>query len=251
MNIKKKQPLDEGHNKQVKTYFNNTNNYLNNNANIALRKYIIQSLIGQPVNSSILDIGCGNGELSLQYSKHNKLDYLDISENMINIVKSNLNQNQLKANNLIVGEVLSYDFNKRYDIILCVGVLAHVSSVNSVINKTKNLLKEDGCIIFQFTNYSNIMGKILIGYYKMVASHPNSNLKHSLNKITLKHFINQIELNNLEIDGVYSYLSLLPGMGRLSKSIRLEYQTKTLKNGFSFFGSEIFIKVVSTKKEKN
>ena len=92
MNIKKQESFDADQNEQIKTYFNNTNSYLKNNANIALRKDIIKSLIGQIVNSSILDIGCGNGELSLQYAKKNKVDYFDISENMINIVKNNLNQ---------------------------------------------------------------------------------------------------------------------------------------------------------------
>ena len=71
-----------------KIVFDNTDNYLKKNHNIALRKNIIKTLLGikKLFNTRYW---LRNGELSINYTNNNKVDFLDISENMLNIVKKN------------------------------------------------------------------------------------------------------------------------------------------------------------------
>jgi len=227
--------------KKVHTFFNDTDNYLLNNYNIEFRKKIIKNFLGELKDNYILDVGCGDGGLSLQYAAKNKIDFLDLSQNMLNIVEHKLNDNQLLSCRFLNGDFCKYRFDKKYDVIIFVGVLAHISSINKSVNKASELLKKNGVIIFQFTNNSNIFGKILQKFYSN--SFLNNNNSHKLNKIKFNEFSQILGNSKLKIEEIKSHASLLPGMGRLSSNIRNSYQFKTLREYVSFIGTEIFIKV--------
>ena len=49
----------------IHDYFNNTNNYLNKDFGITIRKEILHDILDTQVNKNILDIGCGNGGVYL------------------------------------------------------------------------------------------------------------------------------------------------------------------------------------------
>ena len=132
----------------------------------------------------------------------------------------------------------------KYDLIIFVGVLAHISSVDNSLKKVSTLLKKNGHVIYQFTNQSNFIGKLLLfydDYENKIFNRENS--RHSLNAIKLNSFLKILDRYNMVVEEEKSYSSLLPGMGKLGSKIQTSFQQNTLKNYISKFGSEIFLKV--------
>lgn len=235
--------------KLVKDFFDNSDVYLNNNSNIMLRKNIIRKIIRKPENLYILDIGCGDGSLSSQFlGNGNNITLLDISSNMLDKAKQNIPIELLPSVRFINGDFLEHEFNETYDIIICVGVLAHVDSVYKTIEKISSLLKPGGRCILQLTNYSNIIGKILIGYYWLISTLKQEET-YFVNKVRLKKIINDAKtLNLIPIDFIY-YFSILPGMGLLNPEKRYKFQQFSVTNKFlSRLGSEVVLQLIKQGK---
>src|SRR5947209_17655809 len=76
---------------QVKTFFDQTELYLKIDYNIRIRAEVVKGFIGHNQYNTILDIGCGNGAISLPLlQQNNHLTLLDISSNMISIARSSI-----------------------------------------------------------------------------------------------------------------------------------------------------------------
>ncbi|MBL4623906.1 MAG: methyltransferase domain-containing protein, partial [Flavobacteriales bacterium] len=73
---------------KAKYFFNNTPNYLTTEYGIRIRKETIDSVLSSTHFDSALDIGCGDGSISInQVENFNSLTLLDISENMLKIAE--------------------------------------------------------------------------------------------------------------------------------------------------------------------
>lgn len=216
------------HSKKVKAFFDNTDNYLKNNSNISLRKNIIKTLIGNKKGDRILDVGCGNGDLSKDYILKNNVDFFDISQNMLDILKKTIKKEKIDSIRLIQGDFLNYHFDKKYDVILFVGVLAHVDSVKISVKKVSDLLNKNGVVVFQFTNTSNFIGMFISLYYNIFYGYFGKNKNYRLNNVKLKDFYSDLKKNGLKVEKKISHSSLLPGMGLLSKKSRNSFQKNTI-----------------------
>ena len=227
---------------EVKAFFNNTDVYLKNNSNIMLRKQIVRKLLNIPYSKNILDIGCGNGSLSLQFlGNENKITLLDISSPMLDIAKNNISADRLDSVSLINVDFLEHEFKETYDIVICVGVLAHVNSVDDTIKKITEILNPGGKCILQMTNYSSLIGKVLVGYYWFISTLKQED-SYFVNAIKLKDIVAIAEKLNLMKINSLSYVSLLPGMSFINPERRYEFQHFTMNNWLiSKFGSEVFI----------
>src|SRR5437588_12945296 len=136
---------------QVKTFFDQTELYLKIDYNIRIRTEVVKGFVGDYQFNSILDIGCGSGAISLPLLRQNNhLTLLDVSSNMLSIARSSIPPGL--AGNV---ETINEDFmhaelpSQAYDLVLCIGVLAHVDSPAAVIAKMVSLLKPGGSIIVQ------------------------------------------------------------------------------------------------------
>ncbi|HYY41183.1 MAG TPA: class I SAM-dependent methyltransferase, partial [Pyrinomonadaceae bacterium] len=70
---------------------------------------------------SLLDVGCGYGGLQRYAAGKNiALDYtgIDVAANMIEWARANL-----PAGNFIHGDILAYDFDRKFDYVVCNGIL--------------------------------------------------------------------------------------------------------------------------------
>jgi ubiquinone/menaquinone biosynthesis C-methylase UbiE len=134
--------------------------YLKNNVNIELRKDIVADFVGNIEGLRILDIGCGNGMVSMQLIAKNYVSFIDFAENMIEATANNIPDEHKKNAEIIHAELMKYKFQKKFDLILCIGVLAHVDSIELILTRINHLLTHDGRCILQISDRTKILSKV-------------------------------------------------------------------------------------------
>ena len=57
----------------VKDFFNQTHKYLHKEHGVMFRNYLVRKELGQISGKSILDCGCGNGQVTMNFLENNKV----------------------------------------------------------------------------------------------------------------------------------------------------------------------------------
>lgn len=140
-------------------------------------------------NLNILDMGCGTGEMTLwianNISPQGLVVGLDNSEAQIAVANEQYLHHKLDNARFIVGsvhdELLEQQIttNIKFDLVYCRFFLMHMNDIALVLNKIKNLLKDDGQIIFE----EPIMSE--------VSCHPMSKSFYKY-----RHLLNQLAIIN-------------------------------------------------------
>lgn len=107
---------------------------------------ILEVLLGKHI-SSLLDLGCGTGELLKEIyllGITDKLIGMDISPNMISVAKQKLS-NTAK---LILGDSEKLPFQKNsFDVVVCNDSFHHYPSPDKVLEEVSRVLKKEGLLI--------------------------------------------------------------------------------------------------------
>jgi trans-aconitate methyltransferase len=114
----------------------------------------VLQLLAPQSGEKILDLGCGDGELTLQIQNYNCDVYgVDSSVNMIKLAqKKGLNAKFLAAENL--------NYQQEFDAVFSNAVLHWISDINNVVNRVYLALKPDGRFIGEFGGQGNIQSLI-------------------------------------------------------------------------------------------
>ena len=150
--------------------------------------YVLNQLKKYNLNS-LLDIGCGSGDLSYSASKilGNSVG-IDFSESMIKIAKKKYKNNNLIFENK---DFFNFKINKQFDCLSANGFIEYLSIKDIVrfLRRSKEILKKNGLIVFGSRNR-------LFNLYSLN--------KFSLNELSKKTFNNlyeeSISLCNLNFD---------------------------------------------------
>ena len=97
----------------VHAYFNTTNNYLHRSFGVRIRAEMVKALIGAPVNKQLLDAGCGDGGVSLQFVAGNRVVFLDISENMLDLVRSKISESDKPDVEFVLGDLENVNLDRK------------------------------------------------------------------------------------------------------------------------------------------
>lgn len=190
----------------VYKFFNTTQNYLHKNFGVRIRALIIHDLIGVVSQKSLLDIGCGDGGITIQFVKQNAVDFLDISENMLSLVKNRVSVEQATANYFHL-DFMSLQPEKKYDLIIAIGFLAHADRVKDALQKMISSLSQDGAIVTQFSDYNKLLTKINIansGHYR-----------YKLNKLRYQEMLELVRSLGLSVEKEVKFSFMFPGFGKL------------------------------------
>ncbi len=103
--------------------------------------------------ASILDMGCGdNGSIFELAKRGYDVTGIDISKTLIKNLKNYARNKKIKIN-LICKDIEKYNFTKKYDIIIMMGILHFIpkSKINEFLRKVKSHTTKNGInIIFAF-----------------------------------------------------------------------------------------------------
>lgn len=158
-------------NSAVKELFENTAHYLKYDYNLRIRQETVQFFTKDLDFENVLDMPCGNGEISTPLLEHTEsLTLMDISSNMVTLAENSVPiQNKHKVRSVNT-DFFSHNFgDQKFDLIICLGLLAHVESPEALLGKLSKLVKKDGYIIIQNTDSEHFYN-YLIRFYLGVKS---------------------------------------------------------------------------------
>ena len=210
---------------KVKIFFEEVDNYLHRDFGVLLRKELIQNSIGNISNKRIIDIGCGNGDISLPYLENNKITFLDFSTGMLKLVEKKIKP-QLRENAIIINkDFFELEEQNKFDAILFIGVLAHSPKpIFENLTFLKRILNNKGRIFLQFSDSNHWITKLEFLVRKN---------KYTINKTDKEEIEKAINSAGFQIERKIRYACLLPGFGKLPNKLQYFYVKFVTK--FKFF----------------
>jgi glycosyltransferase involved in cell wall biosynthesis/2-polyprenyl-3-methyl-5-hydroxy-6-metoxy-1,4-benzoquinol methylase len=219
----------------VQSKFNQTQLYLDKNSSIGARIFLVNEILGKTKFDSALDLGCGDGSIGLSLlDRLNKLKLIDISPNMIEKAKGNT-PSELIDNKVsyLVYDGTKFRNDQPFDLIICLGVIAHVDSMNGLFDALSENLKPGGLLLFQFTEKSSIHGWVL---YKFFGKGFGA---YDVNKTTARVIIPELKKRGCVPinDKIYSEATF--GLSRFGTNVGVRFKILTSRMKFlKFFFSE-------------
>ena len=202
---------------QVRLAFDKPETYLSRSAfEIRIRRETVQELVSPPCDARILDIGCGDGSISLPFlTEKTRVTLVDLSSSMLSIAKS-------KASPELAGnvETINQDFMKAsfepssFDVIFCIGVLAHVVSPSAFIEKMVPLLKPGGSIVIECTDSNQVLYIFESLFYKVWGLLRPAKYT-SFKEVPYREIAKILCRYGLQPKTVFRYIAPLPGVHRL------------------------------------
>jgi len=181
-------------------------------------------------NLSLLDVGCGGGLLSEPMCRLGaKVTGIDAIRKNIDIAKIHAKKNKLNIN-YVTGSPEKLKIKKKFDVILNMETIEHVSDLNYFIKSCANLLKKNGIIFIATINRTlksylfAIAGAEYILKWLPIGTHDwNLFVKpEELIKISMKH--------NLKSNGVHGMIyNPLLDQWKTSKDNSVNYISSFIK----------------------
>ncbi len=119
-------------------------------------------------SGSILEIGCGKGELLNELKKDYSVSGFDVSPSAIAYAKKSINQKDRGAGKLSVLNIEEGKITGKFDVILAFDVLEHLKDPRKCIMKIKKALKKNGIFIFTVPNNYGLYGKLMTNIFNFI-----------------------------------------------------------------------------------
>lgn len=132
--------------------------------NAVQKDFVLTSAGNQPEKKSVLDIGCGTGNLTLELSKDFKdIIGIDYDRDMVRRAssKTESSESNIDFQYLNMLDIEKHFIPASFDIILCFGnTLVHLADsgeIKSLIRQTRKSLKPGGKLLLQIVHYDRIL----------------------------------------------------------------------------------------------
>jgi 2-polyprenyl-3-methyl-5-hydroxy-6-metoxy-1,4-benzoquinol methylase len=216
---------------RVRAFFE-TDSYLAGNAGIAVRAQLVERLLGPCSNAGILDLGCGDGSLSLPFLEcGNALTLVDFSESMLDRARSATPAPHRDRAQFVQSDISTFEPSDRYDVVLCVGVLAHVPSVPETVRKVAASLRPGGQALIQISDAS-LRVNWLLQKYQALRALIVRDARQVVNRITAAELVELARSSGLELVASERYSFGLPGTRILPYRWRRAFELYTVNHPF-------------------
>ena len=112
----------------------------------------------------------------------------------------------------------SFKANEQYDIVLAIGLLAHVKDIPASIAKMAELLRPGGKLVIQMTDYDQWLSKL---YFTVKSIKPSY---HQVTKLSYSKVEKILTSNKLMVQSCVNYSMMVPGLGVFSDAIKEKVQ---------------------------
>lgn len=199
----------------AKRFFGRPDAYLTHNYRIPLRSRIVAELVGELRGRRILDLGCGDGSISAQFlPAGNMVTMVDFSRAMLDRARGNVPPEYASQVEYVCADVLRFDPPARYDLVLCIGLLAHVESVEDAVSRVARSVKPGGRVVFQINDDDSLVVRVLKWMYAIRDRFSRESLPWR--GMTLSQVAGFAARHDLDVTALRRHLLLLfPGMARM------------------------------------
>ena len=233
------------HAQQVRGYFADPDRYLANDARLAIRRLACGEMVRDVDRSVMLDIGCGDGSMSLPLlTPQARLTLLDSSRPMLDRAQENIPDDLESRVELVCRDLMAFEPDRPYTLALCLGVLAHVPDVNDTMARIAALLRPGGHCLLHITDTSSWLGRINHAYYDR-RSRARADHGYALRRLDSPTLIADARAHGLQLVDRRNYSLSVPGMRRLPAGLQFRLERGFLNSRSSRHGGEslmLFVK---------
>ena len=120
--------------------------------------------------------------------------------------RANIPESDFEKVSIYLADIEKKDkVNGQYDLIICLGLIAHVDDYKKTLLVLTELLQNNGILILQNTNYRHFYTRLNRLYNAVLTQIKKSKYPH--NKITNKEIISQLKSKNVEFISSFNYIS--------------------------------------------
>lgn len=213
----------------VKQFFEDTGRYLTYDYNLRIRQETIAYFTRDKRFAAVLDIPCGTGAISLPLLPRTEhLTLVDIASNMLAIARENIPAESGYKVTLINKDFFDIDLHPaHFDLVICMGLLAHIDSPEKLIVRLISLVKPGGMLIIQNTDSSHFYSALIrayLGLKNIISKQP-----YKLNKVPASLIEKLASEKGLRQLAVYRYNQSFLGLSNLFSN---EKKYKLTRNMF-------------------
>jgi 2-polyprenyl-3-methyl-5-hydroxy-6-metoxy-1,4-benzoquinol methylase len=215
---------------EVKDFFEAPQGYFDRRQfDIDIRTTTVRELTMNQSIEDILDVGCGNGSISIPLLGANssrKLTLLDLSEKMLDLARTRLSEEQRQRVRIINDDLMTAELGQKYDLVICLGVMAHVDSPKALLDRISSLLKPGGRLILEVTDSFHPVGRMLwLYHYLLTFIRPAG---YTLNRLRRRDVFNDCQSAGLHLVTCYRYSLPPPGSQRVASHDSLFRLTRSV-----------------------
>jgi SAM-dependent methyltransferase len=190
----------------VKRVFETPQWYLKGRSyHVRVRTNTVQHLLPASEGRQILDIGCGDGSISVPLLRPgSKLTLLDMSAAMLKIAQSRVPAELASAVTVINGDVLGADLPPAaYDVVICLGVFAYFSNPAPLIEKLHTILRPGGTLIVECSDSAHFLSSLVRVYDRLRALAVKPEYRTNAHAATT--LVNGLKTAGFKLLGSYRY----------------------------------------------
>jgi SAM-dependent methyltransferase len=215
---------------------------------IEVRAIIVRELVGPTAGRSILDLGCGDGSLSVPLlSEATQLTLVDLSARMLEIAARRVPDAKRASVRTANVPLADFDPATPFDVVLCVGVLAHVPNIDAALLKIAACTRSGGIAVVEFTPNPNPLARLFTPYYWIRRKIRKDPMPYKTNRIPLGELLAAAERAGLELCTMKRHFFPIPTMAWWSQRWLYRYARLAMRSPLiSRIGTEhimVFTKV--------
>jgi SAM-dependent methyltransferase len=232
-------------NAEAVAFFAEPDRYFAKDYFIDVRCGLVRALAGPVAGKRILDLGCGDGRVSLQFcGEASHVTLVDLSRAMLARARRRIPVATRTKVDIVCADVEHFSDPTPFDVVLCMGVLAHVASVPRMLSVTAKALAPGGAAIFQFTDAGVALGRLALRA-EQARSRRMSGKEHWLRPLSLASVSSDAARAGLRLDAMKRHGVTVPGMGRLPNAALGRWDRFVLSTPvLARFGSDVVAKFV-------
>ena len=226
------------HTERVQEFFGEPDRYLCNDARLRVRLLLCQQMVEGIDRSLMLDIGCGDGSVSLPLvAPGSRLTLLDFSAPMLERASRNIAQDLKPRVETVCQDLMEFSAAESYSLVICLGVLAHVPDVGDALAKIASLLRPGGHCLLQITDASRWLGRLNYAYYDRRSRSRRAD-GYPLNRLASVKLVAEAGALGLDLVHRRHYSLAFPGLRRLPDNPQFRLERAFLKSRLSRHGGE-------------
>ena len=220
---------------EVKAFFEQTEVYLTYNYNLRIRTETLSAFIGDAQFDEVLDMPCGTGDITLPLlSQFEHLTLMDFSSNMVELARKNTPAEFSNRVTYHTTDFYDHHFgNKQYDLVVCLGILAHIERPFDFLASIEKLVKPGGLLVLQNTDSHHWFSRFI--YFYLALKRLVGKDKYRLNTIPAKELLAKMDDMNFELQSGFGYNQSFLGLSRLFSN-SLKYKLTRALFGYAMKG---------------